>query len=298
MWCEQSSKGGARVNQRKGAYNSLTIPILSRQATDFEQDFHSLQTQQTFAPQIQRQQRPKKKGTRQPTDVSTDQVRELEQIGDVWHLKLQGYTETGAVSGLIWPSGPPPGIRISPLIILEEPVQIGLFELTGVTYDAINTMEASFAKWFFDLGLRPEPHLPRSIHTVRIWFKGFIPQFLIRGPPFYDCFIGDNRTFSSDRKATGRLNSEVLIENLDTPTPTISQTNYSDLTRQVDCDTEAIIDTATPDTSGTRFYNFRYPGAVVWDWPYPYPPAAHPPEITVGESEQSPSTMWATRRIL
>ena len=146
-------------------------------------------------------------------------------------------------------------------------------------------MEASFAKWFFDLGLRPEPHLPRSIHTVRIWFKGFIPQFLIRGPPFYDCFIGDNRTFSSDRKATGRLNSEVLIENLDTPTPTISQTNYSDLTRQVDCDTEAIIDTATPDTSGTRFYNFRYPGAVVWDWPYPYPPAAHPPEITVGESE-------------
>jgi hypothetical protein len=208
-------------------------------------------------------------------------VRELERVGEAWHLKLQGFTDAGAVGSYIWPSGPPPGVRIAPLVVVEKPVQMGLFELTGVTYDALDTMEPSFAKWFFDLGLRPLLH---PLHTIRVWFKAFIPQFELRVPG-YDCFKGDDRSYSSDRMAPARLHSEVLLENLHTAVPTMTETHWCGLTRQVDCDSEALIYSARAGTEGMRFYNFRYPGAVVFDWTEPHPPPARPPEITVGPSE-------------
>ena len=87
-------------------------------------------------------------------DGSSDLVQELVQVGNVWHLKLRGFTEAGAVAGFIWPLGTPPGVRVSPLVVLEKPVQIGVFELSGVTSAALGTMDSEFAKWFSDKGLR------------------------------------------------------------------------------------------------------------------------------------------------
>lgn len=211
-------------------------------------------------------------------------IGELKRVSDeVWELMFEGYTNAEAIGHHIWPSGLPSGIGIVPLIVVEQPFPMGLFRITGVTYDALDTMENSFAKWFFDLGLRASPP-GHALHTIRLWFKAFIPQALLRAPGF-DCFKGDNRSYSSDRMAPARMTSEVLLTNLDTATPTMTQTHWCGLTRQVDCDDETLIDSATADTSGMRFYNLRYPGAVVWDWAEPYPPPAHPPEVTIGPSE-------------
>src|SRR5207302_113413 len=238
---------------------------------------------------LQRQASPTQQRTRRTSRATSaggmrETVRELEQVGDVWHLTLQGYTEAGAVAGAIWPTQLPPGVRIVPLVVVEAPEQIGLFELSGVTYDALATMEPTFAKWFFDLGLRP-PYPPRrTLHTVRLWFKAFIPQALLRAPGF-DCFKGDNRSYSSDPNASARMTSEVLVTNLHSATPAMTETHRCGLTRRVDCNSESLIDSATADTSAMRFYNFRYPGAVVFDWDQPYPPAARPPETPVGPPE-------------
>ena len=231
---------------------------------------------------------------RQPSPAPTQQgkilslketsVDELERVGDAWHLKLKGFTEAGAVGRYIWPSGPPPGVQIAPLVVVEKPVRMGLFELTGVTFDALETMEPWAQKWFFDLGLRPGNPPGHPLHTIRLWFKAFIPQAKIRAPG-YDCFKGDNRSYSFNPMAPARMHSEVLLKNLHTAAPTMTETYRCGLTRRIDCDSGALIASATADTAGMRFYNFRYPGAVVWDWTEPHPPAAHPPEITVGPSE-------------
>ena len=87
-------------------------------------------------------------------DPSTDGVSELDQVGNAWELKLPGYTEAGAVAGYIWPLGTPPGVRVAPLIVVEKPAQIGLFEISGVTSAALTTMDSQFAKWFSAKGLR------------------------------------------------------------------------------------------------------------------------------------------------
>jgi len=271
------------VIQQSGAGGTLA------DQSNSEQNFHSLQMQDTYAPQLYRQKQ-HQTGTQKTTSrsgkVSTHtSVKNLERVGDAWHLTLEGITEAWAAGVYLWPSGPPAGVRIVPLVVTEEPVQMGLFELTGVTYDAIDTMESSFAKWFFDLGLRPVLH---PLRTIRLWFKAFIPQAILSGPPGKDCFMGDNRSYSSDPMASARMTSEVVFENLDTPEPMFSQSHRCGLTRQVDCGwwflgggtLGAPIHSATADTRNMRFYNFQKPG-VQWDWPYPYPPAAHPPERTV-----------------
>jgi hypothetical protein len=90
-------------------------------------------------------------------DVNPDPVLELKQIGDVWHLTLQGFTEAGAVAGYIWSGGPPKGVRIVPLVIVEKPVQIGLFELSGITLEALKTMNPPFESWFKVAGISWTP---------------------------------------------------------------------------------------------------------------------------------------------
>ena len=119
---QQSGGGKARGGQSNGERGLLTT---------------------STAPRIQRN-----------GDGSSDLVQELVQVGNVWHLMLRGFTEAGAVAGFIWPLGTPPGVRVSPLIVVEKPAQIGLFELSGVTSAALGTMDSEFAKWFSDKGLR------------------------------------------------------------------------------------------------------------------------------------------------
>jgi hypothetical protein len=70
----------------------------------------------------------------------------IEKSGSAWHLTLQGYTEADAVGGYLWPEGVPPGVRIVPLVVVQEPAQTGEFELTGLTVDALQSMEPSVAQ--------------------------------------------------------------------------------------------------------------------------------------------------------
>jgi hypothetical protein len=86
-------------------------------------------------------------------DGGADPVVEIDRIGDIWHLTIRGFTEAGAVGGYIWPSGIPPGVRIVPLIVVEKPAQIGLFELTGVTLAALKKMNSPFDSWFIAEGI-------------------------------------------------------------------------------------------------------------------------------------------------
>jgi len=241
--------------------------------------------QRSVASSIQRTQGKKKSITqthRHRGDKNDNSGLNLEQVGDGWHLTISGITDAGYLGVYLWPSGSPRAVRITPLVIIEEPVPMGVFELTGITYDVLDTMDPSFAKWFFDMGLRPERH---TLHTIRIWFNAFIPRLRISGPGLHECFSGDNRNYSVDRTAAARMHSEVVLENLDTAIPTISQSHMCGETHEVNCDSGAIIDKATANTDMMKFYNFRYAGAAVWDWDKPYPPAGHPPDITVGASE-------------
>ncbi|WP_414475737.1 hypothetical protein [Microvirga sp. M2] len=101
------------------------------------------------------------------------------------------------------------------------------------------------------------------LSSVRIWFKAFIPQEMLSGPPGFDCFLGDNRGYSSDRNAPARMHSEVFLQDLHTPRPTMTQNHSCGLTRQVKCDSGQPVASARAPIDGMRFYNFRYPGAEV-----------------------------------
>ena len=213
---------------------------------------------------------------------------EISRDGEVWHLTMKGYTEPDAVAGYLWPSGATPaGIHITPSVVVEEPVQMGGFDLTGLTPGALASMEPWNAYWFTAVGAPTSDtpiDAPSLVDTLRIWFKAFIPSATIQGPPGTECFAGDNRGFSAEIDASARMHSEVTIVDLYTPTPTITQQHRCGESHEVSCEDGTILQSATADASGMTFYNFRYPGATVWDWDQPNPPAAHPPEITVPES--------------
>lgn len=127
----------------------------------------------------------------------------------------------------------------------------------------------------------PVDNSDNPVHSLRIWFKGFIPEAKIAGPPFTECFLGDNRTESADRAASARMHSEIFLEGLNTAHPTMTETHRCGESVRVDCDSGEVLDSATASTDGMRFYNYRYPGAEVFDWNYSYPPAANPGTIIV-----------------
>ena len=108
----------------------------------------------------------------------TGPAHELEQVGAVWHLKLLGFSEAEAVAGLLWPSGRPAGVRIVPLVVVEYPVQVGLFEIAGLTSDALRTMEPGVAKWFALKGLRAPEATPPSASRPPVRFSPGTPPYL------------------------------------------------------------------------------------------------------------------------
>lgn len=251
---------------------------------------------------------------------------ELKRSDDGWLLTMEGYTEAGAVGGYLWPAGVPAGVNITALVVVEEPVQMGQFELTGLTLEALRSMEEGAASRFaqewpnfpgpsvtdeagdheggeqagsaeggppmpaFEYEYVEGSGIPHytgargKLRTLRIWFKTFIPDLVLAGPPGFDCFLGDNRSYSSDLDAPCRMHSELLLSELNTTVPTTEEKHWCGATHQVNCDDESIIDTATAGTEGMKFYNFRYPGAVVWDWSEPHPPPANPGQVTVAET--------------
>jgi hypothetical protein len=65
-----------------------------------------------------------------------------------WEVTLQGYTEPGAVGTYLWPGGVPAGVTITVSTVVLEPSQVGIFELSGITIDALQTMDPAAANWF------------------------------------------------------------------------------------------------------------------------------------------------------
>lgn len=73
---------------------------------------------------------------------------QIKRLDTGWDLLFEGYTEVGAVGGYLWPAGVPEGVQINALVVVEEPAQVGEFELTGLTLDAQQSMEPWIANWF------------------------------------------------------------------------------------------------------------------------------------------------------
>jgi len=231
-------------------------------------------------------------GARRPATVDAVEtgndgpgLTEITRDGDVWHLTMSGVTEAGVVGQYLWPMVPlPDGVDIDAVIVVTEPAQVGRFELRGLTPAALSAMEPWHAYWFAQLGAQaaaPAAEAKTPVRSLRIWFKVFIPQERVDGPPFYACFAGDNRSFSDDVAAPARMHSEVVIDNLYGETPTMTQHHWCGETHEVSCSDGSVIDSATAGTEMMQFYNFRHPGATVWDWDQAHPPAAHPPEVEV-----------------
>ena len=209
-------------------------------------------------------------------------IRELVREGERWRLSIGEVQSTDELWHEIYPPGTlaPYGVTIEEEMIQYEPDVIGPFFLDGITPQAISAMEPGFAQAFRDAETPEPPEEGYPLTSVRVWLKSFIPGPKLRVPG-YDCFLGDHRGFSSDIGAPARMHSEVFISGLDTVTPSMTEEHRCGLTRQVDCDTGVTIASATAPTDSMRFYNFRYPGAEVYDWDQPHPPAANPGTIVV-----------------
>ena len=82
-----------------------------------------------------------------------DPVVELKQVGDTWHLKLRGITDVKAAERRIWSSKTPKGVKITLLAIEEKPEKTGQFELSGITLQALKTMNSPFESWFESMGI-------------------------------------------------------------------------------------------------------------------------------------------------
>ena len=230
------------------------------------------------------------------TDNDGYGLYDITREGDAFRVKMRDITDAGAAGAYLWRSGVPAGVHISTLMVVQEPVQMGDFDITGVTEAAVATME-EWNQHYFRLvggpGIQNNPPTveqpPQLVQVIRVWFKAFIPDAKIVGPPGIGCFHGDGRSFSNDITASARMTSEVTLTDLYSATPSYSENHYCGETRKLDCETEAVLEAATAPTSMMHFFNFRYPGATVWDWDKPYAPDAHPPEVQV--PDEAPITI-------
>jgi hypothetical protein len=83
---------------------------------------------------------------------------ELRRSTNGWLLTIEGFTEAGAVTGYLWPSGTPPGVSVSADVVVTEPAQVGSFEITGLTMLAVQAMEPSWGSWFAQQMMFPDVH--------------------------------------------------------------------------------------------------------------------------------------------
>jgi hypothetical protein len=196
---------------------------------------------------------------------------------------MAGFTEAGAVGGYLWPNGPlPSGVQISAETVVTKPTQYGSFRIKGVTEAAVKELEPYAQYWFRQVSplYQERAAAPQLVQNIRIWFKAFIPDARIEAPGF-GCFHGDGRSFSNDINASARMTSEVTLSDLYSATPSYAENHFCGQTIKIDCDSGSTLDYATATTDMMHFFNFRYPGATVWDWDQPYRPDAHPPEVQV-----------------
>ncbi len=86
----------------------------------------------------------------------------------------------------------------------------------------------------------------RAYPRVKVWINSFIPHEKVNGPPGYECFSGDNRSFSNDIHASSRTHQEIEVQ--PDLTPTINWKHIG-TTHEIDCETGRVLksDTASTD---------------------------------------------------
>jgi hypothetical protein len=55
--------------------------------------------------------------------------------------RKEGCGEAEAAGSYLWPNGVPNGVTITLLIAVTEPSQVGQFEISGLTFEALQAME-------------------------------------------------------------------------------------------------------------------------------------------------------------
>jgi hypothetical protein len=83
-------------------------------------------------------------------------LTEISRDGDTWHLVMRGVTLESTVAEMIWwGSAQPEGVAITNTLVRDgvlepgqqEPHDIGYFDMTGVTSDAVSHMHEWFPQW-------------------------------------------------------------------------------------------------------------------------------------------------------
>lgn len=138
-------------------------PSVQRQPHRPKPDVHP-ETKSTKAP-------PKDPDPKLTPFVQADLVQELKRDNETWTLTINGYTDPDTVKRLIWPSWVPSRVTVTLDVALLEPIVLGRFVLTGVTFDTLKTMEPSFAKLFSDHGLEDESKESVAVQTARAAFR-------------------------------------------------------------------------------------------------------------------------------
>jgi hypothetical protein len=103
--------------------------------------------------------------------VQADSVRELKRDNETWKMTIDGFSNPDAVGRIIWPSRVPADVRITLEVAILDPVERGWFELSGITFDTLKTMEPSFAKLFSDHGLEGESKESAAVQDARAAFR-------------------------------------------------------------------------------------------------------------------------------
>ena len=65
-----------------------------------------------------------------------------------WLLRVGGLSETALLGAWIWPSGVPPAVTITLREAVTDPAPVGDFEITGITFEALQAMDPSWSAYF------------------------------------------------------------------------------------------------------------------------------------------------------
>jgi Domain of unknown function (DUF4157) len=104
----------------------------------------------------------------QPADQVVDLTRDQ---NDDWEITLSGHISEQSAQRAIWPSRLPFGVKITLLVALTDPIEQGLFKLSGITFKSLSTMEPSIAKLFIAHGLEDETKERPDVVAARADFR-------------------------------------------------------------------------------------------------------------------------------
>lgn len=92
--------------------------------------------------------------------------------------------------------------------------------------------------------------------SITFWLHAFIPMASVQG--LGSCFSGDDRGFSADYAETRyRIRSEITISGFLGGNPETTEFHQAGVSHTVDCATAEILETATADTDGMFFHDFK-----------------------------------------